>query len=492
MTHNGTERPLLPGLDDNVRAIRLALHGTNELIVRELPGGTGRSRTAVVYMDGLADRDLVQQHILLPLIALPTNEHGLDGICAHIAAGGLRRERSLAKTIESLIYSSTIVLVDGAVECIIVSTEGWEHRSVGSPSSEKSIVGPQDSFVEVLRVNTALLRRRIKDPAMVVSLQQVGTRSKTDISIVYLEDVANPGIVEEVKRRLGTFDGDMLLDSSELAEHLEDQIWSPFPQIAYTERVDRAASAVLEGRVAVLVDGTPFAIYMPVTFSEMMITSEDYYTKFYSAAFTRWIRMLALTIALLMPSLYIAVSSFHQEMIPTELMIMIAANRTGIPFPTLLEALLMEITFELLREASIRMPGSFGQTIGIVGALVIGQAAVQANIIGPVLTVIVSITAIGSFIIPSYNTSLAIRLLRFPMMILAGTMGLFGILFGLSLILIHLVRLRSFGVDYMASLTPDKLSQVDDSLLLKRPSVLQMKRPGFLRPINRTRRARRP
>ncbi|WP_168121522.1 spore germination protein [Paenibacillus sp. HB172176] len=492
---DGYQFSLDKDLSRNLMSIKNSLHGSAELIIREMIAESDvdsvQCRMAVLYMDGLADRLIINEYILQPLLAWKPVTGSPAEVSGKISTGAILRSNSMEEALEHLINSSTIILIDGFEEVIIICTEGWEHRAVSAPATESSILGPQDSFNEVLRVNTALLRRRIKDSRLVVATEHAGKRSKTCVTVMYLEDVVNPKMVDEVKRRLDEFDGDMLVDSSQLAEILEDQPWSPFPQIAYTERVDRTAAAIMEGRVAVLVDGTPFALYMPITFAETMFSNDDYYTKFYFATFIRWIRVLALIIALLLPSIYIAVSSFHQEMVPTELMIMMAANRTGVPFPTLVEAFLIETTFELLREASIRMPGSFGQTIGIVGALVIGQAAVQANLIGPVLTVIVSFTAIGSFVIPSYQSALALRMLRFPMMILAGTMGLFGIIVGCSLILIHMVRIHSFGIPYMTAFTPDKLGEIDDSLLLKKPGFLQLRRPGFLKPQQMVRRSKR-
>lgn len=475
-------------LEDNLMLVRETLALASDLIIRELEltgsGGLTR-RVVVLFIDGLADKELVQQFIIRPIHE--SNEERCDISVIErrvVSAGSVRTERSYAGLFYSLLYSSTIVLVDGESEALVVSTEGWEHRQVGAAILEPAIRGPLETFNEVLRVNTALIRRRIKDPQLALESIKIGKRSLTDVTILYLKDVANPKIVEEVKRRLQAIQTDAVMDTGEIEEYLEDNPYSPFPQIMFSERVDKTVAAILEGKVAVVLDGSPFALSMPATFVSFLYSPEDYYSKFLAATFIRWIRCIALIIALFMPSVYIALTTYHQEMLPTALMLSIAANRSGVPFPAFVEALIMEISIELLREASLRLPGSMGQTIGIVGALVIGQSAVEAGLVGPVLTIIVSFTAIGSFVIPTYNTSAAIRLLRFPIMVLAATLGIFGIVFGAAAILLHMMYLRSFGVEYLAAFAPQHLEEIDDSLLIKKPSFMMKYRQKYLKPLD--------
>lgn len=476
---------LFDTLDENIGFIQQTLHNPFDLVVRrlEIPLADGGSVPgAVIFMDGLADRALIHEFVIEPLLDTKPKSALLEELSNSVLlASNVKIVNEYPKLIASLLYSSTIVLIDGQPQSIVIASEGWEHRQVTEPRFEPALRGPQDAFNEVLCINTALMRRKVKDPNLVIRSLKIGSRSKTDIAVLYLQDVADPKTVEEVLRRLKKIQTDAVLDAGELEDGLTDNPYSPFPVLAFTERVDRSAAAIYEGRVLVMIDGTPFAIIAPVSLVYLMFTPEDYYTNYYSATFIRWIRVLALHMALLLPSIYIAVTTFHQEMVPTELMIAIAANRTNIPYPSLIEALIMEISLELLREASLRLPTTMGQTIGIVGALVIGQAAVQASLVGPVLTIIVSFTAIGSFAIPSYNTSVAIRLLRFPIMILAATLGIFGIVFGASVILIHLLKLKSFGVPYLAPFMPDKLNQIDDSLLFRKPSFSLKHQLKYLR-----------
>ncbi|MEI7025330.1 spore germination protein [Paenibacillus sp. y28] len=479
------EPRLSASLAHNLQRIKDKVQHASDLIVRELQvRGVSGSHTAaaVLYIDGLADKDIVHQCVMLPLLRCEAGPGLLLNQIEQqmITASGVKQQVLLKDIVASLLYSSTIVLIEGESAALIVTSEGWEHRIVSSPNAEPLVRGPQDAFNEVLRTNTALLRRKIKDEQLVLAPFKIGSRTVTDGIVIYLQDTANPRIVEEVKRRLAEVQTEGILDSGQLQEYLEDCPTSPFPQISSTERSDKAAAAILEGKVVVLIDGTPFALFMPVTFPEFLVSTEDYYGKFLAATMLRLVRALSLMLALLMPSIYIAVSTYHQEMLPTQLMIAIAANRSGLPFPAFFEALIMEVSLELLREASLRIPGSMGQTIGIVGALVIGQAAVQANIVGPVLTIIVSITAIGTFVIPNYNASVSIRLLRYPIMIFAAVLGIFGIVFCTSLILMHMIHLRSFGVSYLAPITPQTMKIMDDSILFKKPNPLLRFRQSFL------------
>lgn len=475
-------------LDDSIAFIRKTLELSSDLVIKEtvvrVSGDRGLLRAAVLYIDGLADKQMVHQFIMQPMAERELAEPDVERLRELLLATNIRQEKCWSRLLQALLYSSTLVLLEGQEAGLTVSTEGWEHRYVTETVTEPVIRGPQDAFNEVLRVNTALVRRRIKDPGLAVEAMQIGTRSLTDIAVIYLNDVAHPPMVEEVKRRLQAIEIDNVMDGGQIEEFLEDNPLSPFPQILFSERVDKTVAGVLEGKIAVLVDGTPYALTMPATFSSFLYSPDDYYGKFMAATFIRWFRFLALMMALFLPSVYIALITFHQEMLPTQLMISSAANRTGVPFPAFLEAVIMEISIELLREASLRLPGSFGQTIGIVGALVIGQAAVEAGLVGPILTVIVSFTAIGSFVIPSYSTSIAIRMLRFPMMLLAATMGIFGIIFGASTILVHMISLTPLGAGYLESFRPSRWEHLDDSLFLRKPSYLMKFRQRYLKQKN--------
>ena len=293
---------------------------------------------------------------------------------------------------------------------------------------------------------------------------------------MYIDGLAHPPMVQEMLARLEKINVDSILESGYIEQLIQDRRWSPFPQIQNTERPDKVVANLLEGKVSILVDGTPFALIAPAVFSQFYQSPEDYYERFYIATLLRFIRIISITIALLLPSLYIAFSSFHPEMIPSRLVIAMAAGRSTVPFPSLVEALFMELAIEILREASVRLPGPIGPTIGIVGALVVGEAAVSAGLVSPVMVIIVAVTTIGSFASPSYSAAIAIRMLRFPVMLLAGMFGLYGIMLFLIVILIHLSSLKSFGVPYMSPLSPLNLKGMKD-LFIRAPHHLLRTRP---------------
>jgi len=349
--------------------------------------------------------------------------------------------------------------------------------------------GPQEAFTEALRVNTALIRRRLRTNQLKFEEKTLGRFTQTQISIVYLEGVANDNIIAEVHRRLDNLkDVDSILDASCIEQYIEDAPFSIFPQMQYTERPDKVAASLLEGRIALIIDGSPEVLLLPLMFVQLLQSPEDYYNRIAPGTFMRWIRYMGLLIAITFPSLYVAITSYHPEMLPLNLLLSIAAAREGVPFPAFVEALIMELAFELLREASIRLPGAIGNTIGIVGALVIGDAAVSAHLVAPQMVIVVAITAIGSFTVPSMEASYPIRLLRFPLMLLAAAFGLYGVMLGLLAILVHLVHLRSFGFPYLEPLAPLKLNELRD-VFFRAPRWQMMLRPQFREPAVQTARA---
>ncbi|ANS74252.1 hypothetical protein AWM70_06365 [Paenibacillus yonginensis] len=344
----------------------------------------------------------------------------------------------------------------------MISLRKSEQRAIEEPGTEMAIRGPRDGFVESLRTNATLLRRRLPTPDLKMEVMQVGRLSKTQVMIVYLDSVVMPGLTEEIKKRISRIDIDAVLDSHYIEEMITDSALSIFPLMLNTERPDKVTAAVLEGRAAILVDNTPFALIAPSVVADSIQTREDYYQNYLVATALRWLRMWLHFSALVFPSIYVALSTFHQEMIPTSLLLSIASSREDVPFPAIVEALLMEAAFEGLREAGIRLPRAVGQAVSIVGALVIGEAAVQAGIVSATLVIVVSFTGIASFVFPLYNQGMAIRVLRFPMILLAGFLGLYGIFLGLLVLMIHLCKLRSFGVPYLSPIAPLHVRDLKD------------------------------
>ena len=337
-------------------------------------------------------------------------------------------------------------------KALILSSRGWPTRGVGEPETETVVRGPRDGFSETLKINVTLVRRRIRDPKLKIKNIQIGRRSKTDISIMYIEDIVSGEILKEVNRRLDAVDIDGILDSSMLEFLIEDNYLSPFPQIENTERPDTLAASLYEGRVGILVDNTPFALVVPATIGTLSQSAEDYYSRWTISTVIRWIRLIAAFLSLLAPALYIAITSFHPGLIPTILTYYLGASRVNVPFPAVIEAYLMELTIELLRESGTRIAGPIGTTIGIVGGLIIGQAAVEAGIVSPLMIIIVAVTTISSFSLPSYEWASGFRFCRFIFMALAGILGLYGIMLGIVILTTPFCKVGKLWNSFFCSL----------------------------------------
>lgn len=320
------------------------------------------------------------------------------------------------------------------------------------------------------------MRHKIRSNRLKMVSRIVGEETQTSVAIVYIDGLAKPELVDEVLSRIDQIKIDGILESGYIEEFIEDNTWSLFPQIQNTERPDTLATNLLEGRVGIIVDGTPFTLILPATFWQFLQASEDYYHRFHIFIFLRILRIIFIFLALLLPALYVAVTTYHQEMIPTNLLFSVAASREAIPFPAFVEALIMEISFEALREAGIRLPKVVGQAVSILGALVIGQATVEAGIVSAPMVIIVSLTGIASFTIPRFNMAISIRLLRFPVMILAGVFGLYGIVIATTFILTHLCKLKSFGVPYFSPVGPLYFHELKD-VFVRAPWWALEKRP---------------
>ena len=367
--------------------------------------------------------------------------------------------------INDLLSGKTLFLVDGYNKFFSIDTFSTEGRAVTEPTTQSVIRGPRESFVENISVNIYLIRKRIRDKSLRVEALVLGNTTKTKISLMYIEKIAKRDIVDELKRRLNTINIDGILDSSYIEELIKDDRYSIFPQFLNSEKPDSVTAALLEGRIAILVDGTAYVLTAPALFSDFLHSSEDYYYPFAVASVIRLVRYLSVVLTLIVPAGYIALATFHQEMIPTTLLISLASQREGVPFPAFVEALFMEGTFEILREAGVRMPRVIGPAISIVGALVLGQAAVEAGIISAFIVIIVSITAISSFAIPNYTMSNCIRIIRFILMVLSAIFGLYGVFMGLIVLILHLCKLKSIGVPYMMPIAPLTKNGIKDTFL---------------------------
>ncbi|CAM3924267.1 spore germination protein [Cohnella lubricantis] len=385
--------------------------------------------------------------------------------------------------IDNLTRGRTVILIDGIDEALVLETRQIDKRAIEQPATEQVIRGPREGFIEVLSTNLTLIRYRLQTSDLRVKVMELGRRTKTAVAVCYMEDLTNPDLVEEVHRRLSKIDIDAVTDSGILEQFIEDNHFSPFPQVQYTERPDKVVSNLVEGRVCILVDGSPLALIVPTAFNQFYQTVEDYTERFLLMSAVRFARLIAIIFSLIFPSLYVAIISFNPELIPTEFAVAVAGGRAGVPFPAVVEVLIMEVSMEVLREATIRLPQQVGGALSIVGVLVIGQAAVSAGFASPITVVIIALTTIGSFATPAYNAALALRLLRFPLVVLAGVFGLYGVMIGLILIANHMLSLKSFGVPYLSPLAPGIFQGMKD-MLFRAPLWWMPKRPGLLQTQN--------
>ncbi len=467
-----------PSLTDNVLLLKEILSNCDDIVFREFVfhEKINEIKGICIYTEGLVNTLEVNEildlliyrgkELLATVPSVNLDINLADKVKSEILSKhNIKLLTKVEFAIEGVLSGDSIFILDCTDKVFLASTRGWNERSIEDPATEQVVRGPRDGFNESLRTNTALVRRRIRDPLFKIEAMKVGKKSKTDINIAYLDGTVKEGLVEEVKKRLNHIEIDGIIDSGYIEELIMDAPYSPFTTVLSTERPDKVASSILEGRVAVFVDNSPFVLIVPTYFWQFLQASDDYYTKYMSGTFFRIVRYIAFVISLTLSSIYVMLVSFHQEMIPTALALTIASGREVVPFPVLIEALLMEFSFELMREAGLRMPKPVGQAVSIVGSLIIGQAAVQAGVVSPFMVIIVAVTGISSFAIPNYAGSFSIRLIRFPLLIASGTLGLLGFATMFSLLAIHALTIRSFGEPYLAPATPFVPSDQKDSLV---------------------------
>ncbi|MCL4517364.1 MAG: spore germination protein [Firmicutes bacterium] len=463
--HNTVLTPISPDLQGNVLEMRHRIGQSGDIVFRTILVQIDRPRQVLlVYTEGLVDKTLLSTGVLKPLLLGAQTLRQRGGIGRKdplekirdllVAVGEVTEAATIDEVLNNIFFGMIALFMEGMDKALLLNLVLWEDRAVDEPETETVVRGPREGFIETLRVNTSLVRRKIRSPHLRIEFLRLGRITHTDVAVAYIDGIANPEILAEVRRRLERIDIDGILETGYIEEFIEDEPYSVFPQIFHTERPDVVAAGLLEGRIAILVDGTPFALLIPAVFAQFLQSPEDYYERPHIAVWLRLVRYGAFFITLTAPSLYIALTTFHPEMLPTALAMSVAAGREGVPFPAFMEALLMEATFELLREAGLRLPKPFGQVVGIVGAIVIGEAVVRAGIVSPAMVIIVAIAAIASFAIPVFSMAIPPRLLKFPMMFLAASLGLFGVMVGLIAITVHLASIRSFGVPYLSPIAP--------------------------------------
>ncbi|CAI6225003.1 spore germination protein GerKA [Bacillus subtilis] len=464
------ERPVLisPSLAKNIAETKKEVGSSSDVIIREIKiGEQDHVHLAVIYIAGLVDNNTIHESLIDPLVQDESiqNTHAIQQILEKtLPLGGVKAEKSWDKLFSELMLGNALIFADGHDEALICSTQGGEQRSIQEPSTQVSFRGPRQGFTESLQTNISMIRRYIKNPNLWVEKMKKGSVTNTDIALMYIQGICDEKVLKEVKQRLEKIDIDSILESGYIEQLIEDETFTTFPTMYHTERPDVVAGNLLEGRFAIIVDGTPFVLIAPALFVQFFQSVEDYYSRFDIATSIRILRVLVFFISLVAPAVYVAATTFHQEMIPTQLLVVIAAQREIVPFPAVVEALTMEVAFEILREAGVRLPRVVGSAVSIVGALVIGQAAVQAGIVSPAMVIIVALTAIASFATPAFAMAISARLIRFIFIIASAVMGFYGLILGIIMMFVHLCSLRSFGVPYMSPLAPFSSQGVKDAL----------------------------
>jgi len=444
-------------------------------------------KVMLVFMDGLADKKIVNMTVLKPLMLMRNaqqklNCHDLVGTIIEqcLPSGQASRIDSFKTVQQGINTGDAILFFDGISEAVSVETKGFEHRGVDRPATEQSVLGAQNAFTEVLRVNTTLIRSMLHSSDLITEMIPVGKRGHTNCAIMYLQSIANPELVAEVRRRIKGVNTDVVIDAGILESFIIDFPKNPFPQTLSTERPDRVVVHLAEGRVVFFVDGSPFGHIVPVSIFTLMHSADDFAMHFYYSNFLRMIRWTGGFISMLLPGIFLAISTFHQEAIPTALLLSITAARAQVPFPTVVEILLMEFSFELIREGGLRIPGILGSTLGIVGAIILGQAAVTAKIVSPIMVIVIAVTGLASYSIPEYRLASTFRLLRLIYVALAMSMGLVGMACGFLVFTAVLCSLKSFGMPYLAPVAPKTIPGGD--IILRKSVDMQEQRPDELNP----------
>lgn len=459
-------------LMDNITEIQSIFTDTPDLVVRHFVIKQIQSQAALVYLSGITDSKTIYNHVLNPLLF----EDGSAINGADVSIGHVKKTNQWLQIESAILNGECVLFVDTLTEAFIYETPDFPKRSIEDTPIESSLLGAHVGFTETGSDNIALIRKQIQNRELKIKEMTVGRRGKLKLSIMYLADVVNLEVLKVLEERIQKVDVDSIINAGLLAEYIEDQPYSPFPQLLLTERPDFAAAEILQGRIVVVVDRSPNVIVGPVTFDTFFKTMDDYSTRWINASFIRLMRYFGFFVAIFLPAAYIAVISFHFEIIPLKLLLSVGVSRERIPFPPYIEAFIMELTLEMLREAGIRLPAKIGQTVGIVGGIVIGQAAVEAGIVSNIMVIIVALTAIASFIIPNYDMGSAIRLVRFPMMLLASLFGFVGIAVGLMILLAHFIELESLGTPYGSPIAPLRFADWKD-VVIRLPQWMIDKRP---------------
>jgi len=450
-------------IKDNLAMLQSILKQSVDIVYYDFMAGNGQC-FLIAYLDDMVDKEMLDRDIIGALSQADSARYtSADHLKAVIHISDIYESTDLNAAVDMMLAGEVILFTENLRLALCLPIQEWNQRSIKEPDSEVVTKGPKEGFVETLQTNRSMIRRKLHNPGLCFEPLTLGAQTNTAINLVYLEDVVNQQILAELKRRLEKIDIDAVLEAEYIQELIRDHPLSPFQTIGYTERPDVVVAKILEGRIAVLCSGTPVAITVPYLFLESMQSNEDYYTSFFASSINRAIRYISFILTVFVPGAYVALVTNHHEIIPSKLLFSLIAARSGVPFPTIVEVLVMILIFEMLRESGLRLPKGLGQTVSIVGALVLGQAAVEARFISAPVVIVIAITAITSFMFYPMNGT--IMICRLYITLLGGLFGLYGLTLGLISITIHMFSLRSFGIVYMGYIGSLKGQEAKDTII---------------------------
>lgn len=459
---------LTKSLEENISIFKNIFSEDEMLVIRRLQNKyLPTAKCCVIYFEEMIKSELLNNNVIRPLLS----DNLTKGIDAEklleeiqykvIIANNVRVVGDINQIIEYVIYGSAVLLLEGYDKALVIDSKGWQTRNITEPESARVVRGPREGFTESIDLNISLIRRIIKNPNLKFKFKKIGERTRTRVCVCYIEGLALQSILKELERRLDQIQIDAVLDSGYIQELIRDAPFSPFETVGYTEKPDVIAGKLLEGRIAVLVDGSPFVLTVPFIIVETTQTSEDYYDNYIFASINRLFRATSTILSVSIPSLYLAVVTYHQEMLPTPLLLSVSAGRQGVPFPTVLSLIIVLAIFDLLREASVRMPTPIGQAINIVGTLILGQALVEAKLVSPLVIIITALSGILSLM--NITMTGATIVIRTFLLLCTSILGIYGFLLSLIVVMIHLMNIRSFGIPYMMSISMVKEHNFQDT-----------------------------
>ena len=481
-------------LRENEKYLRTRLENCSDILIRPMRLGENHKVDCLIVYIEVAVSNMMLDDSAIGKMINHFWEISPDQIQDFVQNNSLgiadvKKLADLDEAVEAMLTGDAVFFIDGYDKAMKISSKGYPSMGVMEAESEKVLRGSREGFSDSVKSNSALVRKRLRDTRLKVEEYKIGVRSHTLTQVLYMDDLVRPELLEKIRNKVKKMSFDGIFDGGMVEQLLEENRWTPFPQFQHTERPDKAASGLLEGRIALVVDNSPGVLLLPVTYQMFFQAGDDYYTRFAVASFARLLRFAASLFAIGFPGLYVAIAAFHTEMLPTSFLLSIATARTGIVIPVALEVLLMEFQFELLKEAGIHLPGQLGGTIGIVGGLIVGQAAVEAGIVSTIVVIVVAFTAIASFIVPNESFGSVFRLLKFLFIITAAVWGIYGYLLTFTALLLHLSQLESFGVPYMQPSVCGENLNYDDKKdhYVRYPFAYMRKRPVFTREGRRIR-----